>query len=77
MLQKHAMIEKKNLTCNIREKTTIAKIVLNELININYNKTKKIANYDNRNYAFCREVLEIASNSKTCNTIDYFSIDKE
>ena len=37
------------------------------------NKTKKFANYDNRNYAQYMKT----SNNKACNTIEHFSLDKE
>ena len=47
---------------NGREKSTIAKIALNNKININCNKTKKLAIYNNRNYAYCCESTKIISN---------------
>ena len=49
---KQKIKEQKRDACNGRKKkTATAKTVLNENININYNKTKKIVNYKNRNYA--------------------------
>ena len=48
--------------CNERVKTAITKIALNENFNINYNKTKKIANYNYGYYACC-EALDIITNS--------------
>ena len=76
-LTKRKIKEHKGNMHNCREKTAIAKITLNKNININYNKTKKIAIYNNRNYVFCCKTLEIASSSKTCKTIEHFSIVKE
>ena len=60
--------------CNGKH-TAIIKIALYK--NTNYNKTKKSANYNNRDYANCREVLYITSNSKASNNIEYFSIHVE
>ena len=62
---------------NSRENTVIAKISPKENIYINYNKIKRLANFNNRNYAFYREAIEIISNNKTCNTMEYFSVDQE
>ena len=62
---------------NNRENTTIAKIALTENVNINYNNTKKIANFNNCYYAYSRKAKEIISNNKTCNIIEHFSIDQE
>ena len=60
-----------------REKTAIVKVYLNENINVNYDKTKKLTNYNNRNYAYCQEAIEIISNSEACSSIKHFSIDNE
>ena len=60
-----------------REKIAIAKITLNECININYGKMRKLANY-NKNYAYHRESIEILSHEKkACNNMEYFTIDEE
>ena len=67
-LTKRKIKEHKENVCNGREKTAIAKIALKDNINKNYNK---------RIYAYCRETFVIASNSKTCNITDNFSIDKD
>ena len=58
--------------CNSREKTAIAKITVNKNIHIHYNKTNKLANYNNRNYIYCQEALEKASNSKVCKNMEIF-----
>ena len=63
-------------TCNNRENTSIAKIALTENININYDNTKKLAIFNNRNYTFCREAIEIISNNKTCNIVELFQLIK-
>ena len=49
-------------------------IALAEYINISYNNAKKLANFNNRNYAYCREEIEIISNNNICNIIEHFSI---
>ena len=59
------------------EKTDIVKITLNENININYDKTRKVTNYNNRNYAYFRELTEILSNKKACNNEDHFTLHEE
>ena len=46
-------------------------------MNINYVKTKKLANYNNQNYTYCCESLEITSNRKTCNNMEHCTIDDE
>ena len=50
-----------NILHNERKK--IIKIELNENISINYDKTRKFGNYNNRNYACCRESID--SNQKS------------
>ena len=57
---------------NNRENTAIAKIALTENININCNITKKLANFNNRNYTFCRKAIKSLSNNKTYNKIEHF-----
>ena len=37
----------------------------------------KLANYSAVNYTYCHETLEIASNSKAFNKMEYFSTDKQ
>ena len=64
--------EHKNDTHNSREKRAIVKKVLAKNININNNNTKKLSNYNNRNYAYCRETLKIVARNKACNTIEHF-----
>ena len=62
---------------NGREEEAVVKTTLNDNMNINYNKAKKLANYNDRSYAYFPEALEIASSCKACYTIEHFSIDKE
>ena len=64
------MKEHKKNELNGREKTAIAIIVLNK--NINYNKTKKLANYKKRKYAYCCKALEIASINQRCLYVGIF-----
>ena len=59
-----------------KKKTSMSKIVLNENI-INYDKTRKLANYSNRNYAYCRESMMILLNKKACNNMEHFAIDEK
>ena len=54
-----------------KKKTVIAKITLNENTNINYDKMKKLANYNNRNHAYNCTPKEIISNRKTCNNMKH------
>ena len=49
---------------------------MNDNINKNCNKTKKLANYNKRNYAHCHKVLG-KFNSKACNNKEHFLIDNE
>ena len=74
-LIKRKIKEHKGETHNGKEKAAIAKIALNENISINYKEAKKLANYNNRNYAYCHEALEIASKSKFFNNMEYISIE--
>ena len=74
--RKRILVHKRDV-CNEREKIAIAKMTINENININYDKTKKFANYNNRNYVYCCKVIEIISSCKACNSIEYFSIGNE
>ena len=56
--------EHKGDSCNERDKRTIIKIALNENINVS----------DNKNYAYCSKGIEIISNSKTCNSMEHFTV---
>ena len=53
----------------------MAKIALNENMHINYDKTKKLANYNNRNYSYYHKSIEIIYSQKTCNNMEHFTVD--
>ena len=74
---KERIKEHKGDMCNNKENTVIAKIAQTENVNINYNNTKKLANFINRIYTFCSEAIEITSNNKRCKTIPFSSVDQE
>ena len=44
---------------NGKNNTAIAKQVLNENIEIDFNTTEKLSNYNNKTYGYCHETMEI------------------
>ena len=71
------MIEHKRNIHDGKETTAIGKIALNEAINVNYKKTKKLTNYNNWNYIYCYKAIEIISNCRACKNIEHFSIKRQ
>ena len=50
---------------NSKNNTAIVRLTLNQNIKINFNNTKKLSNFNNRTYGYCREAIEIRSNRAT------------
>ena len=44
---------------------------------MNFNNTKKLANYNNRTYDYCRKAFEIRNNRGACNDTEHCSLDPE
>ena len=44
----------------------IARFAQNEDINVNYDKTKKLANCSSYNYLYCRKSIKILINNNKC-----------
>ena len=74
---KERIKEHQNDIRNSKNNTAIAKLALNQNIQINFNNLKKLANYNNRTYGYCREAIEIENSREACNDTEHFSLDPE
>ena len=74
--QKEKLKKYKSDVHNNRENTVVAKIVLTKNININYDKSKKLADFNDRNCGFFMEAIEIISNNKNVTQYTTFGLTK-
>ena len=62
---------------NAKNNAALGRLPLNKNIKINFNKTKKLSNYNNRTYEYCHETIEIKNNSIACIDPEHFFLDPE
>ena len=62
---------------NSKNNTAIARLALKGNIKIDFKNTKKLLNYNDKAYGYCRETRGIKNNSITCNDAEHFFLEPE